>query len=102
MKPADVKRVLAGLKALYREKSARSIVADIVHDADFLSKFGSLGVANFFAKAALRGRTIRAAVLQYSSKELTYASCLPQNMRTAAGRELAGRRASQSMKFFSS
>jgi len=102
MKSAEVKRVLAGLKALYSEKSARSVVADIVHDADFLSKFGSLGVANFFVKAALRGRTIRSAVLQYLSKELTYAACLPLNMRTAAGRKLAGRKAAESLRFFRS
>jgi HD superfamily phosphodiesterase len=102
MKPADAKRVLAGLKALYREGSARSVAADIVHDADFLSKFGSLGVANFFVKAALRGRTIRSAVLQYLSKELTYAACLPVNMRTAAGRRLASRKAAESQRFFRS
>jgi HD superfamily phosphodiesterase len=102
MKSAEAKRVLAGLKALYSEKSAKNVAADIVHDADFLSKFGSLGVANFFVKAALRGRTIQSALLQNLSKELTYAACLPLNMRTATGLELAGRKSTQSLRFFRS
>jgi HD superfamily phosphodiesterase len=102
MKAAELKRVLAGLKALYSENSTRSAAADIVHDADFLSKFGSLGAANFFVKAALRGRTIRAALLESLSKELTYAACLPENMRTSAGRQLAGKKAAQSLRFFRS
>jgi HD superfamily phosphodiesterase len=102
MKPADIKRVLSGLKALYSEGSAGNAAADIVHDADFLAKFGYLGVANFFIKAALRGRSIRTAVLQHLSKEMTYAACLPLNMRTDAGRGLAGKKAGASQKFFRS
>lgn len=100
MKAGDVKRVLAGLKALYNEKAARNASAAIVHDADFLSKFGALGVANFFVKSALRGRTVGSAVLGHLSKELTYAACLPLNMRTAAGRKLAAKKAADSLRFF--
>jgi len=102
MRSADVKRVLSGLKALYHEKAAKNAVADIVHDADFLSKFGALGVANFFVKSALRGRTLRSAVLEHLSKELTYAACLPLNMRTSAGRRLAAKKAADSLEFFRS
>ena len=100
MKSADVRRVLAGLKALYNEKAKRNTVAAILHDADFLSKFGALGVAGFFIKSALRRRTLRSTVLGYLSKELTYASCLPLNMHTAAGRKLATKKASDSLRFF--
>lgn len=102
MKPADIRRVLAGLRALYNEKARKSRVAAILHDADFLSKFGALGVAAFFTKSALRGRTMRSSVLGYLSKELTYAACLPLNMRTEAGRRLAARKASDSLKFYRS
>jgi len=100
MKPADVRRILTGLKALYNEKARKNALAAILHDADFLSKFGALGVAGFFIKSALRRRTLRSTVLGYLSKELTYASCLPLNMHTAAGRKLATKKASDSLRFF--
>ncbi|NLT67591.1 MAG: HD domain-containing protein [Acidobacteria bacterium] len=102
MKPAAIRQVMAGLRALYNEKARKNSVAAIIHDADFLSKFGALGVASFFIKSALRRRTLRSALLGYLSKELTYASCLPLNMHTSAGRKLASRKSSQSIKFFRS
>jgi HD superfamily phosphodiesterase len=100
MKPAAIRKILSGLKALYREKARKNTVAAILHDADFLSKFGALGVAGFFIKSALRRRTLRSTVLGYLSKELTYASCLPLNMHTDAGGKLATRKAADSLKFF--
>jgi HD superfamily phosphodiesterase len=100
MKRAAIRKVLSGLKALYKETARKNTVAAILHDADFLSKFGALGVAGFFIKSALRRRTLRSTVLGYLSKELTYASCLPLNMHTAAGRKLAARKAVDSLKFF--
>ena len=102
MKAADIRKVLSGVKALYNEKSRKNRVGAILHDADFLSKFGAMGVASFFTKATLRGRTLRSAVLGYLSKELTYAACLPLNMHTAAGKQLATRKAKDSVKFFRS
>ena len=102
MKKAEMRKVLSGLKALYNEKSRKNAVAAILHDADFLSKFGALGIAGFFTKSALRGRPLRSAVLGFLSKELTYAACLPLNMRTAAGRRLAAKKAADSLKFFRS
>jgi HD superfamily phosphodiesterase/predicted RNA-binding Zn-ribbon protein involved in translation (DUF1610 family) len=100
MKSVEIGRVLAGLKALYNEKARKNDVAAILHDADFLSKFGALGVAAFFTKSVLRRRTLRSTVLGYLSKELTYASCLPLNMHTAAGRKLAARKSTDSLRFF--
>jgi uncharacterized protein len=102
MKPASIKGVLSGIRALYIEDARKNAVARIVHDADFLSKFGALGVANFFIKSALRGKTLSSAMIGSLSKELTYAACLPLNMHTAAGRRLAARKAAGSMKFFAS
>ena len=84
---SDIARVGSALRALYDEKARRNVLADVVHDADFLSKFGYLGVAGFFLKAALRGKNLVAAVTSSLSKELTYANALPRNMRTAAGRK---------------
>lgn len=102
MRKTDIRRVLTGLKALYNEKIRDNKISAIIHDADFLSKFGALGVAAFFTKSVLRGRTLRSSVLGYLSKELTYAACLPSNMRTNAGRTLAVKKAADSLKFFRS
>jgi HD superfamily phosphodiesterase len=102
MKAAVIRRILSSLKALYNEKSGKNTIAAIIHDADFLSKFGALGVAAFFTKSVLRGRTLRSSILGYLSKELTYAACLPLNMRTAAGRRLAKKKSADSLKFFRS
>jgi HD superfamily phosphodiesterase len=100
MKKADIRKIQSGLRALYREKAEKNTIAAILHDADFLSKFGALGIAAFFTKSALRGRTLRSSVLGYLSKELTYAACLPMNMRTSEGRQLATKKAADSLKFF--
>jgi len=100
MKPAELAKTLAGIRALYNEKASKNSIAAIVHDADFLSKFGAMGIAAFFTKAALRGRTIESAMLGWLSKELTYAACLPQNMRTAAGKKLAEQKARDTIGFF--
>jgi HD superfamily phosphodiesterase len=102
MKASDIRKVLSGVQALYNEKNRKNRVGAILHDADFLSKFGAMGVASFFTKATLRGHTLRSAVIGYLSKELTYAACLPLNMHTAAGKKLANRKARDSVKFFRS
>ena len=102
MKAPGIRKVLSGLKALYNESIRKNRIAAILHDADFLSKFGALGVAAFFTKATLRGRTLRSAVLGHLSKELTYAACLHLNMHTAAGKTLAAKKAKATQKFFHS
>jgi putative nucleotidyltransferase with HDIG domain len=86
----EIASVSAAIKALYRSGATPNPAAAVVHDADFLSKSGHLGVASFFIKSALRGRNIRVALLEHVSKELTYAKALVGNMRTPAGRDLAG------------
>jgi HD superfamily phosphodiesterase len=100
VKAADRAAVEAALRALYNESAPPNAAADIVHDADFLSKFGLVGVAQFFIKSTLRGKTLRTAVANSLSKELTYAACLPLNMRTAAGRTLAERKAADALAFY--
>jgi HD superfamily phosphodiesterase len=102
MRSSDIRKVIAGLNALYNEKIRKNRIAAILHDADFLSKFGALGIASFFTKATVRGRALRSAVLGYLSKELTYAACLPLNMQTAAGRKHATRKSRDSLKFYNS
>jgi HD superfamily phosphodiesterase len=95
-----INRLAKSLKNLYQSGAERDRLADIVHDADFLSKFGRLGVAQFFIKSALRGRSLGRAITESLSKELTYAALLPQNMRTRAGRRLAGKKAVETLRYF--
>lgn len=102
MKAEDIRRLTSGLRALYNEAARKNPIADIVHDADFLSKFGALGVAHFFMKSTLRGKTLQGALMSSLSKELTYAGCLPSNMRTRAGRRLAERKSRDTIRFFRS
>jgi putative nucleotidyltransferase with HDIG domain len=102
MTQSDINEVLSGLRALYNEKAKKNQIAGVLHDADFLSKFGVLGIASFFIKSTLRRRTLKTSVLEYLSKELTYAACLPLNMRTSSGRKFAERKSKDSIKFFRS
>ena len=97
---ASIGRVAIALKSLYQSGARPDALADIVHDADFLSKFGRLGVAQFFIKSALRGRNLERSITEYLSKELTYAAVLPQNMRTRSGRRLARRKAAETLRYF--
>jgi HD superfamily phosphodiesterase len=102
MSRIHIHRVLAGLRALYRAQAKPNPIADIVHDADFLSKFGALGIAQFFIKSTLRGQTLQNAITSQLSKELTYAACLPGNMRTRAGKHLAEKKSRETLKYFGS
>jgi len=102
MKAGDIRRLTSGLRALYKQSAQKNPVADIVHDADFLSKFGALGIANFFIKSTLRGKTLQDALMSSLSKELTYAACLPANMRTRTGKLWAERKSRDTLRFFRS
>jgi HD superfamily phosphodiesterase len=96
----EIHAVAAALRALYDEAARPTWISNIVHDADFLAKFGALGAAQFFVKSTIRGRTLRQAMVHSLSKELTYAAGLPANMRTATGRRLARRKSRDSLAFF--
>ena len=98
----EIAAVGTALRALYDEAARTTWISDIVHDADFLAKFGALGAAQFFVKSTLRGRTLRQAMIHSLSKELTYAAGLPANMRTASARRLARRKSRDSLAFFES
>lgn len=100
LKMAAIGHVVRALRSLYNPGARRNRLADIVHDADFLSKFGYLGVANFFVKSTLRGRNLESAMMDYLGKELTYAAVLPANMRTAAARRLAVRKSVDTQRFY--
>lgn len=96
----QIREVEESLLALYNENKADNTLTYIVHDADFLVKFGYMGFANFFEKSVLRGMVIRNSILKTMSKELTYAACLEANMFTAAGREMARRKSGITLSLF--
>ncbi len=100
MEMASLGHVVRALRSLYNAGARRNRLADIVHDADFLSKFGLLGVANFFVKSTLRGRTLEAALVDFLSKELSYATVLPANMRTEAARKMARKKSAETLRFY--
>jgi uncharacterized protein len=102
MRAADIRTVASAIRALYNARSYGNRTADIVHDADFLAKFGALGVAQFFIKSTLRGQTLRSALLGSLSKELTYAAVLPRNMRTKAGERRAEKKSAETLRYFRS
>lgn len=98
--PSLTRRVAKTVRDLYNPRGRRNRLASAVHDADFLSKAGLVGVAGFFIKSTLRGRGLEDAIVHSLSRELTYAACLPSNMRTKAGRQLAGKKSAAALVFY--
>ncbi len=86
---ADTDIVVESILALYNEEKIKPINTKIVHDADFIVKFGYMGFGNFFEKSVLRGMSIQNSILKSMSKELTYAACLEKNMFTDSGKKMA-------------
>lgn len=96
----DVVAVLEALRALYNDKLPCVGACRIVQDADRLDKLGTLGIAAFFTKAALRSRGLIDALAQNGSRELTYALAAPRSMFTETGKKLAGQHAAKTAGFF--
>jgi HD superfamily phosphodiesterase len=95
-----IQTVRDSLLALYNENKAENSNTKIVHDSDFLIKFGHMGFANFFEKSVLRGMVVQNSILKSMSKELTYAASLEGNMFTAWGRKLARTKAKTTIRLF--
>ena len=98
--PNLTRRVAKAVRDLYNPRGGRNRLASVVHDADFLAKAGLVGVAGFFIKSTLRGRGLEDAIVHSLSRELTYAACLPSNMRTKAGRQSAEKKSSAALVFY--
>jgi HD superfamily phosphodiesterase len=102
---ADKEHILKvedALRTLYQDRLNSSKASSIVHDADFLVKFGYIGISNFFIKGALRGKPLQEIILSSLSKELTYSLTAEFNMMTKSGKKLAAKRSRYSLKFFDS
>lgn len=100
MDEEKVQKVTSSLEALYHGNKPGNRIADIIHDSDFLAKTGFMGSAQFFIKSTLRGQPLIKSLIQSSSKEMTYASVLPRNMRTKAGKKMAYKNRKNTFTFF--
>lgn len=108
-----VERILAGtvherwipmvsqaIVSMYLTMEATSDIGKVVHDADNLDKLGCMGVAQFFAKNALRRRFLNDDLMARASIELTYAHHAPDTLKTATGRALARARTIRTRRFY--
>ena len=97
--PSLVDRVEESILQLYREDPDPTHLTMVLFDADNLDKLGPLGIANYFIKAGLRGGGVSSSFLYRVTVELTYARHAPRCVATKTGRELAGKRAPESIAF---
>lgn len=86
--------------SMYLEVEATSDIGRVVYDADCLDKLGCMGVAQFFAKHALRRRYLDNDLMVRASIELTYAHHAPETLKTATGRSLARERKRRTRRFY--
>jgi HD superfamily phosphodiesterase len=100
MDSVKIETVTDALTALYSEIKTANRITDVVHDADFLAKFGYLGVANFFTKSALRGKILYKTLISSLSKELTYAASLEKNMRTYSAKKMAKKKSAATLNCY--
>lgn len=99
--PAEaLEQVADAILELYRDDPDPSPLGQVLFDADNLDKLGLLGVANYFVKTGLRGRSLSPKVLQRITVELTYARHAEHSLWTDAGRELGARRAAETIRFY--
>ncbi len=92
--------VSQAILTMYLADKATSDIGRAAYDADSLDKLGCMGVAQFFAKNALRRRFLDDELLLRASVELTYAFHAPQALKTGTGRSLAGERYQRTRRFY--
>jgi len=86
--------------SLYKEESSANEIGRVVYDADRLDKLGYMGVAQFFAKNALRRHFLGKDLLLRASIELTYAYHAKDTLKTVAGRDLAVVRCEKTQNYY--
>lgn len=78
----------------------KTIEALAVHDADYLSKAGALGVATFFSKWAVKGLTLDEAIIGKLSRELTILNNMEKHLTTSYAKNLGRRLARTALKIY--
>jgi uncharacterized protein len=86
--------------SLYREHETANDIGHVLYDADRLDKLGYMGVAQFFAKNALRRHFLDDDMMIRASIELTYAHHAPDTLKTACGMALARERSARTRRFY--
>jgi len=84
----------------YLDGEATSDIVRVVYNADCLDKLGNIGVAQFFAKKALRRQFLDNDVMIKASIEMTYAHHAQDTLKTATGRALAQQRMIRTRRFY--
>ena len=97
---AAIGSIREAILSLYREDVAANDLGRVVYDADRLDKMGCMGVAQFFAKNALRRHFLDSELMVRASVELTYARHAQDSLKTATGRELALERSEKTRRFY--
>jgi putative nucleotidyltransferase with HDIG domain len=92
--------ICEAILSLYREDEKACDVGRVVYDADRLDKLGYMGVAQFFAKNALRRHFLDSDTMVRASIELTYAHHAPDTLKTETGRALARERSVRTRSFY--
>ncbi len=98
--PDRAEEVADAILELYRDDPEPSPLGQVLFDADNLDKLGLKGVANYFVKTGLRGRSLSPSVLGRITVELTYARHAEHSLWTEAGRALGARRAAETIRFY--
>ncbi len=84
----------------YLDGEATNDIGRVLYDADHLDKLGNMGVAQFFAKKALRRQFLDYDLMIRTSVELTYAYHAPDTLKTATGRAIAKLRSVRTRRFY--
>jgi molybdopterin-guanine dinucleotide biosynthesis protein A/HD superfamily phosphodiesterase len=92
--------VCHAITSMYLDVDKSSDIGRVAYDADSLDKLGCMGVAQFFAKNALRRRFLDHDLVARASIELTYAHHAPDMLKTVAGRSLARERNARTRRFY--
>jgi uncharacterized protein len=90
----------AATLSTYLDGDATCDIGRAVYDADCLDKLGNVGVAQFFAKRALRRQFLDDDLLIRAGIELTYAHHAPDTLKTTTGRSLARKRSLRTRRFY--
>lgn len=97
--PEILEEVSHAIRQLYLDDPKPTPLGRVLFDADNIDKMGLLGIANYFIKSGLRGEGVTLEMLMDLTVELTYARYASRRLLTKAGRELAGRRSAETIRF---
>ncbi len=93
-------KISDAILSLYRDDVDPAGVGALLYDSDRLDKLGHMGIAQFFAKNALRGKFLDNDMMKRFSVEMTYAHHAPLTLKTKTGKDLATVRSARVRSFY--